>query len=369
MRLDRLSLLGFRNYDQQEIEFAPGLNVIVGRNGQGKTNLLEAVHVLGAHGSHRTSLMDSLIRFGAERAVLRAAAEAMGRALVVESELRRGVGVRLLVNKVPLDRGKGGSGALSVVMFSPEDLDIVKGGPEGRRRFLDQAAARLRPLAGVERQSFERVLRQRNGALKAAQTNRRAAGMLGVWDEQLARTGAVVVRNRLRVLGQLVPAVTRRSREIGQSAEDPVLRYESEWAAESDDAAVLEKRLSQALEETAARDIERGATSRGPHRDDLAIALGRRDARAFASQGEQRTLALSLRLAEHDLVTESRGEAPILLLDDVFSELDEDRREHLTNLVRTAGQTIATTTSTAGLDLPGGRELLVEAGRIAGANG
>src|SRR2546421_464637 len=282
-----LHLTDFRNYAEASVEFAPGLNLVVGRNGQGKTNLVEAINVLCGVGSHRGATGDAMVRHGAERAVLSGSGRAGGREVRVDGEVRRTGGTRLLVNRVPLDR-LGAPGPLVAVAFSPDDLVIVKGGPEERRRLLDQGAGRLRALATAERQEFERGLRQRTGLLKAAPSSQ--------------------------------------------------------------------------------RDLERGVSPAGPHGADLELLLDGADARVFASQGEQRSLALSLRMAERDLVAESRGEDPILLLDDIFSELDEVRREHLVAMVATSGQTIATATTGAGGPLTVERTLTVEAGFL-GAGG
>lgn len=369
-----LRLTDFRNYAAGAVEFAPGLNLVVGRNGEGKTNLVEAVHVLCGLGSHRGATGDAMVRHEAERAYLGGAGRAGGRELRVDAEVKRSGGTRLLVNKVPVDKMAAmGAGLLTAVAFSPDDLVIIKGGPEERRRLLDLGAARLRPLGGAERQEFDRVLRQRTGLLKAALNSRKALSTLDVWDESFAKAGALVVRNRLAVLQNLRPEAQARYRAVSGSGAEVSLEYRATWLAESgggaagtppEDEAKIQAVLLEALSRARPRDLERGVSTVGPHRDDLEVLLEGSDARVFASQGEQRSLALSLRMAERDLVAHTRGEDPILILDDIFSELDEARREHLVAMVAVSGQTIATSTSAAGWPMAIAQTLTVAGGRV-----
>jgi DNA replication and repair protein RecF len=362
VEVTELELVDFRNYLRAEVEFGHGLNLIIGKNAQGKTNLLEAIYVLSALESHRTSPSSALVRHGAERAVVRAKGRVRGRTTEMDVEVRSGGGVRARVNKVPLSRG--GSGVVAV-LFSPEDLALAKGGPEERRRFLDHMSARLRPLAAVNRQEFERALKQRNAALKAAQSKPGALSSLHVWDEQFISRAASVARNRLEVLEQLRPGIGRHYRELSGRAETPELHYRASWGEVSSELeeSGIAALLSKALDRARLRELERGLTLVGPHRDDLEIKLADADVRIFGSQGEHRTLALCLRLAERDLLAEAKGEEPVLLLDDVFSELDDERRSQLASLVW-RGQTIATATSLSGLPGPAGRLLRVESGKV-----
>jgi DNA replication and repair protein RecF len=370
LQLRSLRLTDFRNYADAAVEFRPGLNLVVGRNGQGKTNLLEAINVLSGLGSHRGAAGEAMVRQGAERAVLSGTGSAGGRDVRVDAEVKRTGGTRLLVNRVAVERMSASSsaGMLVVVAFSPDDLVIIKGGPEERRRLLDQGAARVRPLGATERQEFERVLRQRTGLLKAAPTSHRALATLDVWDESFARAGAVVVRNRLAVLDRLRPEVLRRYRSVSGLAGEVSVEYKASWlepgTASTASEEGLRAALFDALAKARSRDLERGVSTVGPQRDDVEVLLEGADARLFASQGEQRTLALSLRMAERDLVAANRGEDPILLLDDIFSELDEVRRSHLVEMVAASGQTIATATSGAGWPMAVSQTLTVEAGRV-----
>ena len=370
MQLRSLRLTDFRNYADAAVEFRPGLNLVVGRNGQGKTNLLEAINVLSGLGSHRGAAGEAMVRQGAERAVLSGTGSAGGRDVRVDAEVKRTGGTRLLVNRVAVERMSASSsaGMLVAVAFSPDDLVIIKGGPEERRRLLDQGAARVRPLGATERQEFERVLRQRTGLLKAAPNSHRALATLDVWDESFARAGAVVVRNRMAVLDRLRPEVLRRYRSVSGQAGEVSVEYKASWlepgTASTASEEGLRAALFDALAKARSRDLERGVSTVGPQRDDVEVLLEGADARLFASQGEQRTLALSLRMAERDLVAANRGEDPILLLDDIFSELDEVRRGHLVEMVAASGQTIATATSGAGWPMAVSQTLTVEAGRV-----
>ncbi|HEY4939333.1 MAG TPA: DNA replication/repair protein RecF [Actinomycetota bacterium] len=370
MQLRSLRLTDFRNYADAAVEFRPGLNLVVGRNGQGKTNLLEAINVLSGLGSHRGAAGEAMVRQGAERAVLSGTGSAGGRDVRVDAEVKRTGGTRLLVNRVAVERMSASSsaGMLVAVAFSPDDLVIIKGGPEERRRLLDQGSARVRPLGATERQEFERVLRQRTGLLKAAPNSQRALATLDVWDESFARAGAVVVRNRMAVLDRLRPEVLRRYRSVSGQAGEVSVEYKASWlepgTASTASEEGLRAALFDALAKARSRDLERGVSTVGPQRDDVEVLLEGADARLFASQGEQRTLALSLRMAERDLVAANRGEDPILLLDDIFSELDEVRRGHLVEMVAASGQTIATATSGAGWPMAVSQTLTVEAGRV-----
>lgn len=367
MEFARLELADFRNYERAEVEFVPGLNLVLGDNGQGKTNLVEAVHLLCAFGSHRVSQLGPLVRQGAERAVLRASGSVRGRRVEVDAELRRVGGLRVRVNRVGIQALHGAAGGLASVLFSPEDLAVVKGGPEERRRLVDQVVAQTRPRGASERHEFERVLRQRNGALKAAQANPRALESMDVWDEQLARAGALVVRNRLEVLQMLIPRAEAHYLELAGGGKGGLgLDYRPSWAEGPAPAEVDEIRseLGRAIASSRSRDIDRGFTHTGPHRDLIDLSIDGADARTFGSQGEQRTIALALRLAERDVICSVRSEEPILLLDDVFSELDENRRARLAELILEVGQTIGTATGIQGLPVAPRKVIRVSSGKV-----
>lgn len=368
MRVEKLGLEDFRNYVRESLEFAPGLNLIVGPNAQGKTNLLEAIHCLGGLGSPRTQ-DSALVREGAERAVLHADVTRGERSVRIDLEIRTGGGSRALLNKTPV-RSVRSLGEVSVsVFFGPDELSLVKGSPDGRRRFLDDLVVKLRPARESLRREWERVLKQRNALLKSAPRQRSAStdATLEVWDEALVKAGAALTAARLEAVGLLIPHSSRRYSSVaGHTGID--LGYVSSWVEDGFSAAALEapgaidedalrKMLSARLDEVRVKEIERGISLVGPHRDDVSVRLPGTDgtvlldARTHASQGDQRTAALALKLGEHDLLTDALGDQPVLLLDDVFSELDPSRRGWLAESVASVGQTLITTTSDADVGL------------------
>jgi DNA replication and repair protein RecF len=356
MLVGDLALEDFRNYEKERISFADGINLVLGANAQGKTNLLEAVHCLSGLGSPRAPDA-ALIREGAETGLLHGQATRGGRRIRVDMELRSGRGVRTLINKSPTTRARSLTQLPVAVFFGPDELVLVKGSPEGRRRFIDDLVAKLRPARDALRREVERVLRQRNVLLKALRREEGAAGAaeLEPWDRALQRTGAQLVTARLHALAGLVPFAAKRYDEIAGGGKLEIAYVSSYLPAEvslvgmSDPATIDESAIAELLagrmEQLRVPELERGMTLVGPQRDDLAVQLGSgsesfMDARSFASQGDQRTSALALKLGEQDLLTDFLGEAPILLLDDVFSELDPSRRRWLAAAVRGAGQVL-----------------------------
>lgn len=358
MYVEQIALEEFRNYEREVVNFSPKLNLVVGRNAQGKTNLLEAVYCLSGMGSPRAHDA-ALVREGAERAVLHADIVRGDRKVRIDMEFRHGRGGRALLNGSPLPRLRGLGEILVCVFFGPDELSLVKGSPDGRRRFLDEMVVKLRPSREKLRREWERVLKQRNSLLKAIRRGEARAGSdLEVWDESLCRAGAQLASARLRALAALVPHARKRYEEVagGGSFE---LAYESSWLGEElaaealtmpPEERVLGEALRRRLDALRHAELERAVTLAGPHRDDVIVRLTSRDggaslmdARTYASQGEQRTSALGLKLGEHDLLSEALGRQPVLLLDDVFSELDPHRRTWLAGAVRELGQTILST--------------------------
>ena len=272
MEVSRIDLTDFRNYEAASVGLEPGFNLIIGKNGQGKTSLLEAVYCLSALGSHRAPTSGSMIRHGRDRAFVRAKASSSGSGMEVDAEIVRGGGIKVWVNKQRVGRGAR-QRTLAAILFSPEDLDLIKGGPEQRRRFLDQAAVRARPVTATDRQEFEKALRQRNGVLKAARSNPRALKQLDVWTEQLAAAGAAVVYNRLEALIQLHPAIRSRYRELA-SGEPPELSYQTSWTEgePQPDRTAIAGALLDRMAETQNRDLEAASTLAGPHQGVTDIA-------------------------------------------------------------------------------------------------
>jgi DNA replication and repair protein RecF len=384
VQINELELDRFRNYEHASVTFGPGLNLIKGRNAQGKTNLLEAVHCLGGLGSPRGP-DSALVKEGEERAVIHAGLERGGRELRVDMEIRPGRGTRALLNKTPLPRTRSLSEIAQTVFFGPDELSLVKGSPDGRRRFLDELGIKLRPARHALRREWDRVLKQRNALLKSAPRGSLPASTrqtLEIWDETFCRVGAAVTAARLETLGHLLPFSSKRYEEIA-GAGRLELTYSSAWLDEGasnfalgSPSAVDENALRVALEnklqEVRKQELERGLSLIGPQRDDITVLLASgsdgsiMEARTFASQGDQRTCALSLKLAEHDLVTETLGEEPILLLDDVFSELDSMRRGWLQNAVKDMTQTLVSSAEASATDVAGASKVFeVAGGRVA----
>jgi DNA replication and repair protein RecF len=345
MRLERLEVVDFRNHDGAVLELPPGVSVLAGANGVGKTNLLEAIGYLATLGSHRVSQDASLIRAGAASAVLRAAVQRAGRRLLVDLELRSGSGVRGRVNGAPVPRARDLLGIIRATVFAPEDLGLVRGDPEERRRFLDTLATQRLPRYHGSRQDYDRILRQRNTLLRSAggRLPPSAAATLEVWDEKLAAAGAELWAERLRLVAALVPRVELAYRRVAGRDDAVDIAYVSSVAGggPDPDPAKLAQALRERLVSDRAREVERGLTLSGPHRDDLALGLRELPARTHASHGEAWSLALALRLGSHRLLAEE-GEEPLLLLDDVFAELDRRRRDRVAEAALAAEQTVIT---------------------------
>jgi len=342
VRLHRLWLTDFRNYTSAEVELAPaGLTVLVGGNGQGKTNLIEAVGYLATLDSFRGAPTDALVRAGCATAVVRAEAERAGRELLVEAEITAGGRARTLLNHQPLRRASELLGAVRVSVFSPDDLELVKGGPAGRRRYLDNTLVGLHPRNAPMRTDLERILRQRNALLKQCRgrLDESAGTTLDVWDTKLAATGEAMAEARVELVAGLAGPLSRAYDQLAGTPADVEVVYERSWRG----------RLSEALAAARPDDVRRGVSTVGPHRDDVRLGIAGMPARTHASQGEQRSLALALRLAAHRITAEAVGESPVLLLDDVFSELDAARAAALVAHLP-EGQVLLTTAG----DVPSG---------------
>jgi DNA replication and repair protein RecF len=368
-----LWLTDFRSYTEARMDLAPGLTALVGANGEGKTNLLEALAWLATLSSFRGAPTDALVRRGAPYAVVRALAEREGRELLVEAQLQPSGRNRIQLNRQPLRRARDLLGSLRVSVFTPDDLAIVKGGPDERRRFTDQVLVGLHPRNDALRVEVDRVLRQRNALLRGAggRLDEGAAFTLDVWDAKLAGSGGALAAARLDLLDRMRPPLAATYDALARRPEHVEASYEAAWAppavrgvdGSGDRQGALTEALAAALASARSEDVRRGVSTTGPHRDDVALSIGGAPARTQASQGEQRTLALALRLAAHHVVTEVGGSPPVLLLDDVFSELDPDRSAALLAHLP-ATQTLLTT---AGALPPGAepeRLLRLEDGKI-----
>jgi DNA replication and repair protein RecF len=354
----RLSLTDFRNYAAATLELDPGLTVVTGDNGQGKTNLVEALAWLATLESFRGAPAEALVRADEERAVLRAEiVHDDGREILAEAELPRTGRHRVQLNRQRLQRARDLLGVIQVSVFSPDDLALVKGGPGERRRFLDTTLVALHRRHDALRVDLERILRQRNTLLKQAggRLTPDVELTLDVWDAKLATTGEALGHARAALVTELEPLVGKAYADIAGAPADVRLRYEPAWR---------ETGLTAALAASRREDLRRQLTLVGPHRDDIDVDLSGLPARTHASQGEQRCVAFALRLAAHLAATERFGSPPLLLLDDVFSELDPARAHALVAHLP-AAQVLITTAGPLPPGAAPSRTVVVREGRLA----
>lgn len=355
MRVRELTLADFRSYERLIVEFAPGPHVVVGRNAAGKTNLLEALVVLSLGRSHRARADQDLIRWGASvarveatvsREPLSEAEEVLEVALATPSAAVR-VRKQVRVNGVPRRAGAL-SGMLRSVLFAPESMSLVTGAPSLRRDELDDLAAQLHPSHARALATYGRALVQRNSLLRLIREGSATADQLSYWDRVLVEEGGAIVERRHALLEDLAPPLASAHVEIAPREDVLSLAYETNAPAGTGEtpADALRRRLA----ETADKEVWNGQTLVGPHRDDMRFMLGGRDLAVFGSRGQQRTAILALKLAELDLLARGDGVAPLLLLDDVFSELDPERRAHLVRRIRALPQAFVTTTALEDLD-------------------
>jgi DNA replication and repair protein RecF len=376
--LSRLSLTDYRNYAAAEVTLGPGATTIIGANGQGKTNFVEAAAYLATFGSHRVATDAPLIRQGADRAVVRGVVSAAGRDSLLEVEINPGRANRIRVNRAPA-RPREALGILRCVLFAPEDIAIVKGDPDQRRRYLDDLLVSLRPRYAGVRADYERVLRQRTALLKSAKARGAVPpGALDVWDDHLVSAGAVLTAGRLRLVAAIRPLLADCYSGVSGAERDTDVRYRMAAALGAGPVAVSDappaagdpidpssaaeaepdqEKIALALREAlAARrraELERGVCLVGPHRDELELRIGGLPSRGYASHGESWSLALALRLAAYQLLrSDGAPGEPVLLLDDVFAELDAGRRDRLAALVAGAEQVLVTAAVPA--DVPDG---------------
>ncbi|HET8600955.1 MAG TPA: DNA replication/repair protein RecF [Segeticoccus sp.] len=378
MHLSHLSIGDFRSYPHAEVPLRPGVTTFIGLNGQGKTNLVEAAGYLASLGSHRAPNDAPLVRYGAPQAIVRGMVVRDGRETLVELEITPGRSNRARLNRSPVPRPRDVLGSLRTVLFAPEDLALVKGDPSERRRFLDDLLVARQPRWAGVRSDYDKALKQRNALLKSAapvlrrgSSSRGGAGggartrdglpvedarasalhTLDIWNAQLAEIGAALVYARLRLLRDLVPYLTHAYDEVSAGKSRAWAAYRCsvhEQVAEriTDGAVPEQAELREALLATFAqvreKEFERGVTLVGPHRDDVVLTLGELPARGYASHGESWSFALALRLAAYQLLRHDLGTDPVLVLDDVFAELDVGRRERLAALVADGEQVLIT---------------------------
>ena len=358
MYVRHLSLRDFRSWAELDLELAPGRTVFVGPNGFGKTNLVEALWFCATLGSHRVSSDAPLIRAGAQRAIISTIVVNEGRELAVDLEIAAGRANKGQLNRSPVRSTREVLGAVRAVLFAPEDLALVRGDPAERRRYLDELATVRRPRIAAVRADYDKVLKQRTALLKSAGGGRYRgdAGVLetlDVWDGHLAANGAQLMAARLDLVNQLAPEVEKAYQLLAPASRPATIAYRTSIDATDLDSAgdtdYLEAALLDALARRRDAELERGMCLVGPHRDDLELRLGEQPAKGFASHGESWSVALALRLASYELLR-AEGSEPVLILDDVFAELDNARRRALAGVAATAEQVLVT--AAVGEDIP-----------------
>ncbi|AXH96780.1 DNA replication/repair protein RecF [Ornithinimicrobium avium] len=378
MHLSRLALTDFRSYPAADVELAPGVTVLLGRNGQGKTNLVEAAGYVATLASHRVAQDAPLVRAGAQSAVVRATVVREGRESLVELEVVPGRANKARLNRSPVARQRDVLGTLRTVLFAPEDLALVKGDPAERRRMLDDLLVARQPRWAGVRSDYDRALRQRNALLRSGaslwrepgrgrrgggprlapgedleQARASALATLTVFDTHLAQIGGALIYARLRLLRDLRPYLAQSYRTISDSQTAADAAYRSSLAAGTRAAERIEagevpeqeevvQAVLDTIEQVRSQEQERGVSLVGPHRDEVVLTLGDLPAKGYASHGESWSLALSLRLAGFSLLRHDLGTDPVLVLDDVFAELDVGRRERLVDLVADCEQVLVT---------------------------
>jgi DNA replication and repair protein RecF len=336
MFISHLSLQDFRSYKNLELPLTTGTHIFIGENGEGKTNIVEAIMYLALLSSHRISSDAPLIKLGAERGYIRAKISDSDRDTLIELEINNGKANRAKVNQNPVRSQRAISGLVKAICFSPEDLDLVRGDPSERRTFLDHLLIQRNPRLGGVISDYEKALKQRNTLLKA----RAPESTLHPWNEHLANFGGEVIAARLKLIRDLTPHLMNSYENISVKKK-PSLEYKSNLENLSEDKEANKTELLRKISEVSFQERERGISLVGPHRDDLLLNLGEHPVKGFASHGESWSIALSLRLASY-LLLKADGDNPILILDDVFSELDQNRRERLVKLTESTEQTFIT---------------------------
>lgn len=400
MYVRHLSIGDFRSYPAAELALEPGVSTLVGLNGQGKTNLVEAIGYVASLSSHRVATDQPLVRFGADRAIVRAAVVRDERESLVELEITPGRANRAKLNRSPLPRTRDVLGTLRTVLFAPEDLALIKGDPGERRRFLDDLLVQRQPRWSGVRSDYDKILKQRGALLKSAAAllgGRRGHGRrssaapegvdpraaaedavrtLDIWDDHLATVGSQLLYARLRLLRDLVPHLQQAYREVSANQSEATAVYRSSLHDEAAEAIAggevpepdeLRQMLLDTLGERRDQEIERGVNLVGPHRDDLVLGLGPMPAKGYASHGESWSFALGLRLAAYHLLRHDLGDDPVLVLDDVFAELDSGRRERLAAMIVDCEQVLIT--AAVPEDVPesmAGRRYSVTLGEVSG---
>lgn len=342
MYIEKIRLINYRNINDVFLELNPNLNILIGYNGQGKTNLVESIYLLGTGSSHRTSIDKELINWEKNRALVQILLNKKNQTLKLSLKME-GSSKQVKINNTPLDKFSELIGNLNVVLFSPEDLYLVKGGPANRRKFINVEVSQVSSYYHYTLNKYRHVLKQRNNYLKGIKERKNNGELLDIWNQKLIELGSKIIDKRLEVVEKLQILARLSHRKITNGSESLSLSYESSLSKNPDknETPLI---FRNDLANNKDREIQRGYTLIGPHRDDLALKINKIDVRKYGSQGQQRTAALALKLAELEFMKSETGEYPVLLLDDVFSELDKIRRDTLLNLIADKIQTFITTT-------------------------
>lgn len=362
MYVKSINLINFRNYENIKVDLSPKLNLFLGNNAQGKTNLLESIYIAAIGKSYRATKDSELINFKKEKAYIGIEAETARGRRFIELKFQRDTRKIIRINKLVLEKVAELAGNINVVIFAPEDLNLVKSGPSERRAFLDTEIAQIKPRYRYNFIKYNKILFQRNRLLK--NISRLSADQLDPWDLQLVGVGTEIILERVRFVEKLSLISRDVHEKITDGKESLCIKYRPSFEISDLHRQSLEKSYYEILSSSRLKDIERGNTEYGPHKDDIEIELNGVSCRTFGSQGQQRTAALSLKLAEIELIKSEVGEYPILLLDDVLSELDGDRRKYLVSTFKDV-QTIITATDDVDLfDNEGKRVFRIEDGSV-----
>lgn len=349
MFLEKIHLVNYRNIIETLHQLNPNINILLGYNGQGKTNFIESIYILGTGSSHKNNADRELINWQHQKALIRVLLKRRDQDLKISLLIDRS-GKKAEINDTPLARISELIGNINVVLFSPEDLNLVKGGPYYRRRFIDLEISQVSPYYYYQLQKYNHVLKQRNNLLKEIRDKKSDDKLLEMWDQQLIETGSKIILKRIKVIDKLKILARLSQRQITNGSENLSVEYDlslKEVLGDEEQTRLIFKHL---LTNNRKEEIKRGYTLFGPHRDDLVFKVNNVDIRKYGSQGQQRTTSLALKLAELEYMKSETGEYPILLLDDVFSELDQKRSNTLLNLIDGKIQTFITTTDLTTLD-------------------
>ncbi|MBZ2175703.1 DNA replication/repair protein RecF [Schnuerera sp. xch1] len=345
MNVESIRIINFRNYSDLFLKLNKRINIFVGKNAQGKTNLLEAIYICATGKSFRTNRDKQLINLTKNEAYIGSKIKVGKNEKLIEVKLDNNSSKRIKINKIELKNFKELDSGLNVVVFSPDDLNLVKGGPAERRSFLDMSISQIRPVYRHNINRYNKILFQRNNLLKSNKSKSDIINLLGIFDLQLVKIGTDIITSRIEYVDKLFKIASKVHNNLTLKKEYLILNYASNVEFNNKNKNDIEKNFLEQLNLNKDKDIYTGITSIGPHRDDIQIKINNIDARTFGSQGQQRTIVLSLKLSEVEIIKIEKGAYPVLLLDDVFSELDIDRRKYLTKSFNNM-QTIITSTET-----------------------